>query len=107
MPGSCAWWLKSSPGEIVSRAGRLRILLFDSCTPAAAFEATLHCAKPHLDVVIFDTTCFSSGSGRIRQGLSWALPLEVPLLLIPRLPKLHSFRLDSPPLPSHTLLSCT
>src|SRR5947208_8800275 len=47
--------LKSSPGEVASRAGRLRILLFDSCTSAAAFEATLHCARPHLDLVIFDT----------------------------------------------------
>ncbi len=31
--------LKSSPREVASGAGRLRILLFDSCTPAAAFDA--------------------------------------------------------------------
>jgi hypothetical protein len=86
--------LKSSPGEVTSRAGRLRILLFDSCTPAAAFEATLHCARPHLDLVIFDTTCFSSGSGRIRRVLSWARRWEIPIVLVRSHTKLDSLGLE-------------
>src|SRR4051812_33994925 len=86
--------LKSSPGEIASRAGRLRILLFDACTSAAAFEATLHCARPHLDLVIFDTTCFSSGSGRIRRVLSWARRWEIPIVLVRSHTKLDSLGLE-------------
>src|SRR3981081_546264 len=86
--------LNSSPGEVTSRAGRLRILLFDSCTPPAPFEATLHCARPHLDLVIFDTTCFSSGSGRIRRVLSWARRWEIPIVLVRSHTKLDSLGLQ-------------
>src|SRR6266436_191320 len=98
--------LKSSPGEIVSRAGRLRILLFDSCTPAAAFEATLHCARPHLDLVIFDTTCFSSGSGRIRRVLSWARRWEIPIVLVRSHTKLDSLGLEYGRLGSAVFVAC-
>ena len=98
--------LKSSPGEIVSRAGRLRILLFDSCTPAAAFEATLHCARPHLDLVIFDTTCFSSGSGRIRRVLSWARRCEIPIVLVRSHTKLDSLGLEYGRLGSAVFVAC-
>src|SRR5882757_85433 len=86
--------LKNSPGEAASRAGRLRILLLDSCTPAAAFEATLNCARPHLDLVIFDTTCFSSGSGRIRRVLSWARRWQIPIVLVRSHTKLDSLGLE-------------
>ncbi len=98
--------LKSSPGEIASRAGRLRILLFDSCTPAAAFEATLHCARPHLDLVIFDTTCFSSGSGRIRRVLSWARRWEIPIVLVRSHTKLDSLGLEYGRLGSAVFVAC-
>src|SRR4030088_3045370 len=86
--------LKSSPGDATPPAARLRILLFDSCPPAAAFEATLHCARPHLDLVIFDTTCFSSGSGRIRRVLSWARRWEIPIVLVRSHTKLDSLGLE-------------
>lgn len=86
--------LKSSPGEVASCAGRLRILLFDSCMSAAAFEATLHCTRPRLDLVIFDTTCFSSGSGRIRRVLSWARRWEIPIVLVRSHTKLDSLGLE-------------
>ena len=98
--------LKSSPGEIASRAGRLRILLFDSCTSAAAFEATLHCARPHLDLVIFDTTCFSSGSGRIRRVLSWARRWEIPIVLVRSHTKLDSLGLEYGRLGSAVFVAC-
>jgi len=98
--------LKSSPGEVASCAGRLRILLFDSCTPAAAFEATLHCARPHLDLVIFDTTCFSSGSGRIRRVLSWARRWEIPIVLVRSHTKLDSLGLEYGRLGSAVFVAC-
>jgi hypothetical protein len=98
--------LKTSPGEVASRAGRLRILLFDSCTPAAAFEATLHCARPQLDLVIFDTTCFSSGSGRIRRVVSWARRWEIPVVLVRSHTKLDSLGLEYGRLGSAVFVAC-
>ena len=86
--------LKRSPGEVAHGAARSRILLFDSCTSAGAFEATLHCARPHLDLVIFDTTCFSSGSGRIRRILSWARRWDIPIVLVRSHTKLDSLGLE-------------
>jgi hypothetical protein len=86
--------LKRSPGEVAPGGGGPRILLFDSCTSAGAFEATLHCAKPQLDLVIFDTTCFSSGSGRIRRVLSWAQRWEIPIVLVRSHTKLDSLGLE-------------
>jgi len=98
--------LKSSPGEVESRAGRLRILLFDSCAPMAAFEATLHCARPQLDLVIFDTTCFSSGSGRIRRVLRWARRWELPIVLVRSHTKLDSLGLEYGRLGSAVFVTC-
>ena len=98
--------LKSSPGEAASRAGRLRILLLDSCAPAAAFEATLNCARPHLDLVIFDTTCFSSGSGRIRRVLSWARRWQIPIVLVRSHTKLDSLGLEYGRLGSAVFVAC-
>jgi len=98
--------LKTSPGEVGSRAGRPRILLFDSCTPAAAFEATLHCARPQLDLVIFDTTCFSSGSGRIRRVVNWARRWEIPVVLVRSHTKLDSLGLEYGRLGSAVFVAC-
>src|SRR5205814_877839 len=98
--------LKSSPGEVESRAGRLRILLFDSCAPMAAFEATLHCARPQLDLVIFDTTCFSSGSGRIRRVLRWARRWELPIVLVRSHTKRDSLGLEYGRLGSAVFVTC-
>jgi hypothetical protein len=98
--------LKGSPGEVASRAGRLRILLFDSCAPAAAFEATLHCARPQFDLVIFDTTCFSSGSGRIRRVLRWARRWGIPIVLVRSHTKLDSLGLEYGRLGSAVFVAC-
>ncbi|XIA63987.1 hypothetical protein ACFIOY_34260 [Bradyrhizobium sp. TZ2] len=98
--------LKSSPGEVASRPGRPRILLFDSCAPAAAFEATLHCTKPDLDLVIFDTTCFSSGSGRIRRVLNWARRWRIPIVLVRSHTKLDSLGLEYGRLGSAVFVAC-
>jgi len=98
--------LKSFPDEVASRAGRLRILLLDSCTSAAAFEAILHWARPHVDLVIFDTTCFSGGSGRIRRVLSWARHWKIPIELARRHTKLDSLGLEYGRLGSAVFVVC-
>jgi hypothetical protein len=86
--------LKGSPNEVASGPVRPRILLLDSCAPADAFEATLHCARPQLDLAIFDTTCFSSGSGRIRRVVNWAGRWEIPIVLVRSHTKLDSLGLE-------------
>jgi hypothetical protein len=92
-----------SPAE---RADRPRILLFDSCAPAAAFEATLNCVTPQLDLVIFDTTCFSSGSGRIRRVVNWARRSEIPIVLVRSHTKLDSLGLEYGRLGSAGFVAC-
>ena len=98
--------LKGTPGDFASRAGRPRILLFDSCMSAAAFEATLRCARPHLDLVIFDTTCFSTGSGRVRRVLSWARRSEIPVALVRSHTKLDSLGVEYGRLGSAVFVAC-
>jgi hypothetical protein len=49
-----------------------RMLLFDSCAPAVAFERP-RCENPRFNLVIFDTTCFSSRSGRMCEELDASL----------------------------------
>jgi hypothetical protein len=87
--------LAKSPAEIISRGSRRpRILLLDSCTLAAAFDATLECASASVDLVIFDTTCFSSGSGRIARVLRWARRAALPLVLVRSHTKLDSLGVE-------------
>jgi hypothetical protein len=66
----------------VFRGSRPRILLLDSCTSAGAFGAIVKCAQPILDLVVFDTTCFSSGSGHIVRALNWARDTTIPIVLL-------------------------
>jgi hypothetical protein len=68
-----------------------RILLLDSCTPAKTFDTILHCNSSALDLLIFDTTCFSSGSGRIRRVLRWAFKSGTPVVMVRSHNKLDSF----------------
>lgn len=80
--------------ELVSRTELPRILLFDSSTNASAFEETLACKKPELDLVVFDTTCFSCGSGRIRRVLSWARHWQLSVVLVRSHTKLDSLGVE-------------
>jgi hypothetical protein len=87
--------LGTSLAEIAKfRGARPRILLLDSCTTAGAFEAILQCAQPRLDLIVFDTTCFSSGSGRIRRALSWARSAAIPIVLLRSHTKLDSLGVE-------------
>jgi hypothetical protein len=78
----------AAPGE------RSRILLLDTSTPSHGIESTLRCPSPFLDLVIFDTTCFSSGSGRIGRVLRWAHRCRLPVVLVRSHTKLDSLGLE-------------
>ncbi|MBR1121508.1 hypothetical protein JQ628_08300 [Bradyrhizobium lablabi] len=79
--------------QLVRPAGGPRILLLDSCSTAEAFESVLRLA-PKLDLVVFDTTCFSSGSRRIGRVLNWARRREFPMVLVRSHTKLDSLGLE-------------
>jgi hypothetical protein len=70
-----------------------RILLLDSCATAEAFEGVLRLA-PKLDLAIFDTSCFSSGSRRIARVLRWARRCGFPVVLVRSHTKLDSLGLE-------------
>jgi hypothetical protein len=73
---------------------RPRILLLDSCASGRTFEAILRCARPELDLIVFDTTCFSSGSGRILRALNWARRAAIPIVLLRSHTKLDSLGVE-------------
>ncbi|MGE5318858.1 MAG: hypothetical protein ACM3KD_01635, partial [Hyphomicrobiaceae bacterium] len=98
--------LDAAAGALACRVGRPRLLLLDSCMPAAAFEATLRCTNPQVDLVIFDTTCFSSGSGRIRRVLGWARRWDIPVVLVRSHTKLDSLGVEYGRLGSAVFVSC-
>jgi hypothetical protein len=76
--------------EAIAHARTPRMMLLDSCAPACAFEATLRCRSLALDLLIFDTTCFSASSGRIRRVLNWAKKCNVPVAMVRSHTKLDS-----------------
>lgn len=78
----------------VPASRRPKVLLFDSCVPAEAYESTLNCLSPHLDLIVFDTTCFSVGSGRIRRVLRWAQTSQIPIVLVRSHTKLDSLGVE-------------
>jgi hypothetical protein len=75
--------LSHASAAITHLGERPRILLLDSCTSATSFEALLRRARPRVDLIIFDTTCFSSGYRRIIRALRWANHATIPIVLVP------------------------
>ena len=67
-----------------------RLLLLDSTATASKFDAVLRCERPDIDLLIFDTTCFANGSGRIRRVLAWARRWDVPIVMVRSHNKLDS-----------------
>jgi len=68
--------------DSLGRGDAPRIFLLDSCLSARAFESVLHCDGSALDLLMFDTTCFSGSSGRIRRVLRWARRYRIPTVLV-------------------------
>jgi hypothetical protein len=87
--------LSASFDEVRRRKGaRPRILSFDSSMSNGIFEALLKCVRPRLDLIVFDTTCFSGESGRIRRVMNWAARAAIPLVLLRSHTKLDSLGVE-------------
>lgn len=86
--------LKSPAEDLAGPPDIPRILLLDTSTPSHGIEAALRCKSPRLDLVVFDTTCFSSGSGRIGRVLRWARRCDLPVVLVRSHTKLDSLGLE-------------
>jgi len=82
--------LKNELVDKTAEAEERRILLLDFCAPAGAFEATLRNTGRALDLLVFDTTCFAGGSGRIRRVLRWARQWHIPVVMVRSHNKLDS-----------------
>ncbi|WP_128925590.1 hypothetical protein [Bradyrhizobium guangxiense] len=77
-------------GDAFAAANSPRILLLDSCSFAGAFEAALGHDGSGLDLLVFDTTCFTGRAGRIRRVLRWARRNGIPVVLVRSHNKLDS-----------------
>ncbi|NOJ45463.1 hypothetical protein [Bradyrhizobium archetypum] len=82
--------LNPSTDGTASRRSAPSQLLLDSSASAPAFEAGLRRLDAVPDLLIFDTTCFSSGSGRIRRVLGHARKLAIPVVMVRSHTKLDS-----------------
>ena len=76
--------------EATARSPSCQLLLVDSSAPASTFETNLRLTRPAVDLLIFDTTCFSAASGRIRRVIEWAERWRVPLVMVRSHTKLDS-----------------
>jgi hypothetical protein len=81
--------LKDLPSE-VRQGTSPKLLLLDSCAPGGASEDVLRRVGKSIELIIFDTTCFASESGRIRRVLRWAQQLDVPVIMVRSHNKLDS-----------------
>jgi len=86
--------LKSPLGEAACSLQTSTILLFDSCMPAAAYDATFKWRNPRLDLIVFDTTCFGASSGRVHRVLAWADHWRIPVVLLRSHTKLDSLGVE-------------
>lgn len=77
-------------GQAIVRSASCQLLLLDSSAPGLTFETALRLARPAVDLLIFDTTCFSAVSSRIRRVVSWAQRCNMPLVLVRSHTKLDS-----------------
>jgi hypothetical protein len=82
--------LKPSPEEAINSTHSPRIVLLDSSAPAYAGEITLRSMDAAPDLLIFDTSCLSATSGRIRRVLNWARKSGIPAVMVRSHTKLDS-----------------
>ncbi|HZR85398.1 MAG TPA: hypothetical protein VFB02_01280 [Bradyrhizobium sp.] len=82
--------MRQSLDETIAATSSPRMLLLDSCAPASLFEAALRSQPAAFELLIFDSTCFSAGSGRIRRVLNWARKVNIPVVMVRSHTKLDS-----------------
>ena len=73
---------------------RLRVLLIDSAVPTGMFDAAAVARAGPFDLLAFDATCLSLGSGRVRRVLRWAERTEIPAVLLRSHAKLDSLGIE-------------
>src|SRR4051812_1002376 len=91
---------------LMRRSPTPRLLLLDSTATASRFDAVLCCDRPAIDLLIFDTTCFANGSGRIRRVLAWARRWTIPVVMVRSHNKLDSLGAEYGRLGSVVFLDC-
>ena len=107
---SFATHLRRLPGDRSARRNETsrtpcpRILFLDSCLSTSAFEALLGCVET-ADLLVFDTTCFSSGSSRIKRVIRRAIRSSSAIVLVRSHTKLDSLGIEYGRLGSATFIS--
>lgn len=93
-----------SANRPLNRASRAEpcVVLVDSCVPARLVPPA---RDGRCDLVVFDTTCLSAGSARIRRVLSWAESIGAPVALVRSHAKLDSLGIEYGRLGSTVLLA--
>src|SRR5215207_8710411 len=96
LPATC------SPSTVAASRKEARILLIDSGVPRCLVPSS---RGEGYDLIVFDTTCLSAGSARIRRVLRWAAGIEAPIVLVRSHTKLDSFGIEYGRLGSTVLLA--
>jgi len=86
--------IANPPKDIAAAGAENRILLLDTSTPTHGIETVMSCTTPKIGLVVFDTTCFSSGSGRLARVLSWARRCRLPTVFVRSHTKLDSLGVE-------------
>ena len=97
--------LKREPEEAQALKSSTRVFLLDSSAPAVEFEAALRSMRS-ADLMIFDTTCFSGSSIRIRRVINLARARALPVVLVRSHTKLDSLGAEYGRLGSVTFVDC-
>ena len=84
----------AAPIDTRSTGRATRVLLVDSCVPKGWFRPETLPPPESLDLIVFDTTCFSADSGRIGRVLRWARRLGIPIVLVRSHTKLDSLGIE-------------
>jgi hypothetical protein len=91
MPGLQLFELDGSNKRCDRTHGK-RILWLDC--PAAGEPDSLQTGADRIDLIVFDTTCFSAYSGRIRRVVTWARRAKTPIILVRSHTKLDSLGIE-------------